>query len=119
MARTRGQGSKWIRKSTRYAIYHRDGFSCVYCAACADDGVTLTLDHVVACELGGDNDPSNLVTACLSCNSAKQDATTREWFAVLRDRGIDTSRIGARIRRLVAKDIDRAEGRRIEATRKL
>ena len=115
--RTAGQGSKWIRRSTRLAIYHRDGWCCCYCGATAEDGATLTLDHVLACELGGTNEPANLVTACLSCNSAKQDATTRGWFATLRDRGIDTARIGARIRRLISRPLDRAEGRRLEAER--
>jgi 5-methylcytosine-specific restriction endonuclease McrA len=117
MARTRNQGSKWIRRSTRLAIYHRDGWCCAYCGAPAEDGAVLTLDHVLACELGGSNESSNLVTACLSCNSAKRDATTKAWFATLRDRGIDTAVIGARIRRLVARPIDRAEGRRLESER--
>ncbi len=117
-SRKRGQGSKWIRPSTRLAIYHRDGFCCAYCGAAAEDGVMLTLDHVLACELGGDNSPSNLVTACLSCNSAKQDKTTREWFAYLRDKAIDTDKIGPRIRRLTKKSLDRAEGRRLEAERR-
>ena len=116
-ARKAGQGSHWCRPSTRLAIYHRDGFCCAYCGAAAEDGVVLTLDHILACELGGDNSPANLVSACLSCNSAKQDKTTRRWFACLRDRGIDTTKIGARIRRLGQKPLDRAEGRRLEADR--
>lgn len=117
-SRKTGQGSKWCRPSTRQAIYHRDGFCCAYCGAAAEGGVTLTLDHILACELGGDNDPSNLITACLSCNSSKQDLTTRAWFAVLRDNGIDTSKVGPRIRRLANKPLDRAEGRRLVAARK-
>jgi len=118
-ARKSGQGSHWCRPSTRLAIYHRDGWRCAYCGAAAEDGgVPLTLDHILPCELGGDNSPANLVTACLSCNSAKQDKTTRKWFTRLRDRGIDTDQIGARIRRLVRKPLDRAEGRRLEAERR-
>ena len=118
-ARKSGQGSKWCRPSTRLAIYHRDGFCCAYCGAAAEDGVVaLTLDHILPCELGGDNSTTNLVTACLSCNSAKQAKTTRQWFTRLRDRGIDTDKIGARIRRLGQKPLDRAEGRRLEAERR-
>jgi hypothetical protein len=116
--RKAGQGSKWCRPSTRQAIYHRDGFCCAYCGAAAEDGVVLTLDHIQPCELGGDNRPTNLITACLSCNSAKQDKPTREWFAYLRDQGVDTSTIGARIRRLVRRQLNRAEGRRLVADRK-
>lgn len=116
--RIRGQGSKWCRPSTRLAIYHRDGFCCAYCGATAEEGAQLTLDHVLACELGGTNDASNLVTACLSCNSGKRDLTMRAWLAVLRDRGIDTSTMAARIRRQTARALDRAEGRRLEALRR-
>lgn len=118
VSRVRGQGSKWIRPAKRLAIYHRDSFCCAYCGAQAEDGAVLTLDHVLACELGGSNEANNLVTACLSCNSAKQDATTRTWFATLRDRGIDTQEIAARIRRLTRRTLNMAEGRRLLADRK-
>lgn len=62
--RIAGQGSRWIQPSTRLAIYHRDGFACVYCGHGAEDGAVLSLDHVLACELGGSNEPTNLVTSC-------------------------------------------------------
>ena len=116
--RKAGQGSKWIRPSTRQAIYHRDGFCCAYCGAPAEHGHALTLDHVHACELGGTNDPSNLVTACLSCNSAKRDLSMRDWFALLRDKGVDTTKLSAKIRRAVRRPLDRAEGRRLARIRK-
>ena len=116
--RKAGQGSKWIRQSTRCAIYHRDSCRCAICGATEEDGAVLTLDHIVACELGGTNDPSNLVTYCRSCNSAKQDLTTRGWLAYLRaTRGIDTKPIARRIRRLVEKKLDRAAGRAMAAVR--
>jgi 5-methylcytosine-specific restriction endonuclease McrA len=98
-------GSKWIRPEKRLAIYLRDGMCCAYCGSKFEDGAELSLDHVLAVELGGTNETANLITCCRFCNSSKQDATTRTWFAVLRDRGIDTSKIGPRIRRLVARDL--------------
>lgn len=100
------QGSKWIRPEKRLAIYARDGFCCVYCGASIESGATLTLDHVIAHALGGSNDAANLVTCCGECNSRKRDLSTRPWFACLRSRGIDTGKIGPRIRRLLAKPID-------------
>ncbi len=115
--RIAGQGSKWCRPSTRQALYSRDGFVCVYCLAPAEDGNFLTLDHVLACELGGTNAPENLVTACLSCNSAKRDLTMRQWYAALRDDGVDTMAIAARIRRQTARKLNRAEGIRLAALR--
>lgn len=63
----------WIRKDLRLAIYLRDGFRCVYCGrdlhgAPKED---VTLDHVYPYSEGGENLPSNLVTACKSCNSQR------------------------------------------------
>lgn len=117
-ARNGEQGMNWCRLSTRLAIYHRDGFACVYCGTGAEGiGHGITLDHVVANELGGSNDPSNLVTCCRSCNSSKQDLPQRKWLANLRKRGMDAATIGARVRRQVKRPLDRAEGRRLAALR--
>lgn len=66
---------RWIRVEKRLAIYLRDGFGCAYCgrdlrnAAPAD----VTLDHLLPRSAGGNNDATNLVTACRSCNSSRQD----------------------------------------------
>lgn len=117
-SRKAGQGSKWCAPAKRMALYHRDGFCCVYCGIGADQGAALSLDHILACELGGTNEATNLVTACISCNSAKRDLTTRAWFAMLRDKGVSTETLGARIRRQTARKLDRAEGRRLLALRK-
>lgn len=119
MARTRNQGSKWIRPAKRLAIYLRDGCACAYCGATLEDGAVLTLDHVLACELGGSNDESNLVTCCLSCNSSKRDLPMRAWFATLRDRGVSTDDISRRIRRLTRRDLEpyKAEAKAIDARR--
>ena len=88
--RIAGQGSNWIRRERRIALYLRDRFSCVYCRRSkVADGVTLTLDHVIACDHGGTNASTNLVTACLSCNSAKQAKTVREFSRYLVAMGYD------------------------------
>lgn len=107
VGRKAGSGSGWIRKDKRLAIYLRDGCACAYCGLAVEDGAELTLDHVLACELGGTNEATNLVTACLSCNSAKRDLTIRAWFRVLRDRGVDTSAMSAFIRRATARKLDK------------
>lgn len=73
------QGSHWIRPEKRLAIYIRDGLACVYCEATAEDSTPLTLDHVIPFStykrdnLPVSNDPTNLVTACKRCNSARGD----------------------------------------------
>lgn len=104
--RKAGQGSKWIRKDKRLAIYLRDGMTCCYCGATFDEvSRSLTLDHVVAVELGGGDDSDNLVTCCLSCNSSKQDRPMRQWLAALRDKGVDTEQMAARVRTLTRRSL--------------
>lgn len=64
----RGMGSKWIRPRVRRAIYHRDGHRCAYCERKSSKRVLLSLDHLTTRARGGDDDPSNLITACIRCN---------------------------------------------------
>jgi 5-methylcytosine-specific restriction endonuclease McrA len=103
----KGRG-RWIRDTTRFAIYARDGFDCVYCHGefpLRHDGAGLTLDHVIPRSKGGSNAPENVVTACWSCNSTMQDAP----------------RTAAQLRaaaRATAKPIDYAAGRFYHARRK-
>ena len=94
-------GSKWIRPAKRAAIYARDHHVCAYCGSCE----SLTLDHLTPRELGGGNEAENLVTACLHCNSARRSLSMRAWLQVLRDEGVDTSGLAARIRRQTSKKL--------------
>jgi len=72
MARAkRTQGSKWIRREKRLAIYLRDGLACCYCGASIEGGAQLSLDHLQAYSHGGSNEATNLVTCCSRCNSAR------------------------------------------------
>lgn len=54
----------------RVAILERDGYRCVYCGRSAKETV-LEVDHVLPRARGGTDTPTNLVTACWSCNNAK------------------------------------------------
>ena len=54
---------------SRYNIYRRDEYSCVYCG----DKGNLTIDHVKPKSKGGRNSWDNLVTCCGSCNVNKGD----------------------------------------------
>lgn len=101
------KGSKWIRPSTRWAIYHRDDFACVYCGNVGD----LSLDHVRAVAGSGTNEPENLVTCCIRCNSSKQQLTMRQWYAKLRAADYDVEAIQRRVARAVRQPIDRVRGR--------
>lgn len=61
--------SDWLRLVNRY-----DG-RCAYCTS--DD--PLTVDHVVPLSRGGRHTIGNVLPACRSCNSAKQDKFLVEW----------------------------------------
>jgi hypothetical protein len=81
----------WLRKEKRLAIYLRDGLACAYCGTGLEDGIKLTLDHVVPHSHGGTNAATNLVTACHTCNSSRGNATVMafaERVAAYRNHGL-------------------------------
>jgi 5-methylcytosine-specific restriction endonuclease McrA len=98
-------GGKWIRPEKRRAIYVRDGLGCVYCGKHIDDGIELTLDHVIPTEYGGNNEAGNLVTCCKICNSSKGSKSTRQFIQFLQNKGVETSKISAKIRKHVARKL--------------
>lgn len=61
---------KAIPKRLRFEILRRDNHACRYCGQMAPE-VKLTVDHVIPVVLGGSDDPSNIVTACVDCNAGK------------------------------------------------
>jgi len=54
----------------REKVFERDRFKCHYCQKQLTR-FTATLDHIQPVSRGGDNSLSNLVTACLHCNSRR------------------------------------------------
>lgn len=105
------QGSKWIRRELRLAIYARDGFTCCWCGS----GENLSLDHLWPVRPGKrpDNRPRSLVTACLSCNCTRSHRRLRAWLWWLREDGHDLRAIVRELRRRVSAPVDRVEGRRL------
>lgn len=65
---------KW--EKLRKEIIERDGFKCTYCGS----GDDLAVDHVISRSRGGTDDPSNLVTACISCNAKKHNRTLEDFM---------------------------------------
>ena len=63
---------KNLSKSVRFEVFKRDSFKCQYCGKSAPD-VVLEVDHIIPVAKGGDNDISNLITACFDCNRGKRD----------------------------------------------
>jgi hypothetical protein len=116
----RYQGSKWITRERRLAIYLRDGLACVYCGATIEDGTTLSLDHITPKSQGGSNASGNLVTACRTCNSARNDRSIEEFTASIAaylNHGLKAEDIVASITRLAGSPVDITEARNIIARR--
>jgi len=58
----------------RFEILKRDNFTCQYCGRNPkQDKVKLQIDHIIPKSKGGNDNPSNLITACLECNQGKKD----------------------------------------------
>jgi 5-methylcytosine-specific restriction endonuclease McrA len=57
---------------TRLNVFMRDGFCCQYCGHHLPPK-DLTFDHVVPSSRGGGTNWTNIVSACVPCNTAKAD----------------------------------------------
>ena len=96
-----GNGSKWIRRERRIAIYERDGWRCVWCQCHVLDARQLaeagpqphsgsrlaTLDHFLPRTRGGTNRNDNLLTCCMQCNHDRGDMSALEWATQLAAEG--------------------------------
>jgi len=67
-------------RENRIKIYERDGYICHYCKKQLTL-LTATLDHITAVTQGGDNSEANLITACLPCNSRKNNKRVGDFLA--------------------------------------
>ena len=71
---------------SRMGVFHRDGFTCIYCGIQPGDqqkGVVMTsrdftLDHILPKSRGGRNSWGNTACACARCNQRKGDRTPHE-----------------------------------------
>ena len=59
---------------TRFNLFLRDGFECVYCGSSNE----LTFDHLIPRRLGGKTHWNNIVAACSNCNLKKGGRLARD-----------------------------------------
>src|SRR6516162_7708717 len=59
---------------TRFNVFLRDRFTCQYCGE-AFPASALTFEHVIPRSRGGRTTWSNIVTACMPCNTGKAAST--------------------------------------------
>ncbi len=112
------QGMNWCRPATRLAVYLRDGMACVWCAAAAEDGARLTLDHLRPTARGGTNAPTNLVTACFRCNSARRDLSVSAFAAQRADSPAATMALITTVRNRARRALPRAQARELLQARR-
>lgn len=62
-------------KPSRQMVYKRDDHMCQYCGSIKK----LTIDHVMPRSRGGQDTWTNMVVACMPCNTHKGDKTPEEW----------------------------------------
>lgn len=80
MSEQSSRGTAW--NVVRLFVLDRDGWKCQYCHKHLE-GDDATADHIVSKDRwrreqreGSPDVPENLVAACRSCNSSKQDSDT-------------------------------------------
>jgi 5-methylcytosine-specific restriction endonuclease McrA len=59
----------------RKEVLERDYYTCHYCGQEAN-----TVDHVIPISKGGTDEATNMVAACIKCNSGKRDRMTPTFF---------------------------------------
>jgi HNH endonuclease len=97
-----------VPRPLRDAVYERDGFACVYCGITGDQeqGVVITVDHVVPVYFGGSHLGSNLVTACDTCNWMKSIYPLDLWVQLAERLGYgDSAVIEHRVRAALARKL--------------
>lgn len=60
-------------------VLERDNYVCFYCKA--DVTEDPTVDHIQPSSKKGGIEPTNLITACRSCNSSKGARDVHDWLA--------------------------------------
>jgi hypothetical protein len=110
----------WIRPAKRLSIYLRDGLACAYCGEGIEDGAKLTLDHITPHCDGGSNEPTNLVTCCHRCNSARGSRPWKKFAGHVADyinHGVTAEQIIGHITATRRRKIDVAAAKELRARR--
>ena len=76
---------KSLSRAARFEVFKRDHFKCQYCGSMAPE-VVLNVDHIHPVAEGGDDDYTNLITACFDCNSGKGKKLISDSTAIAKQR---------------------------------
>ena len=112
------KGMDWVRLPKRMALYYRDSFDCVWCRGVFPlnhYGYGLSLDHL---DPAKGHVSTNLVTCCISCNSARKDLSLDQWYKCLAEHGYSTRRLKERVKRLTQKRLNMFAGEWLASLRR-
>ena len=103
--RTRRESlGKRLGKRLSTALCARGQHRCVYCGAVEGP---MHFDHIIPRSQGGEDTTANLVVACASCNSRRQDMSLRRYMRYLREQlgwtGAQTTLCLRRVRAQLAR----------------
>lgn len=114
-------GMNWCRPARRLALYLRDGLACVWCVASVEeDGVKLSLDHVIPYCRGGTNENANLLTCCRRCNSSRGSRSVAAFARVVAaylNHGVQAVDIVKRVRASQRRTVPLTEAKELIARR--
>lgn len=88
---------KPLSKKTRFEVFKRDGFRCMYCGAHPPEAM-LEPDHIKPVAAGGTNAMDNLITACFACNRGKAARSLDAVPQSLADKAADVQEREAQIK---------------------
>lgn len=69
---------KKLTKTERICVHNKCGGHCAYCG-CVLDYKDMQVDHVKPLRIGGDDEMSNMLPACRSCNHYKATLDIEEF----------------------------------------
>lgn len=78
-ARIQGADVRRVTAADWLRVLHHYDHQCAYCGS---SGGALTQDHVIPLARGGRHAIGNLIPACGSCNSSKNDRLLIEWRSI-------------------------------------
>jgi hypothetical protein len=71
------KSQRQIDQGVSWRVFKRAGFRCEYCG---NDGVPLTVDHLICWESGGPSIEENMASACRKCNKMRGNTDYAAWL---------------------------------------
>jgi len=75
------KSARQITQGVNWVVFKRDHYRCRYCGKQGgDNGLVLTVDHLVLWEHMGPSIEANLLTACKKCNKVRGNVLYEDWL---------------------------------------